>query len=199
MVVQSSRGALIGAGIASAILVLFGLSAFLPGADAGGVGIALIWMGLITSPVVTLVLRNSDRPPYRLVRFIVGAAPVVVAFIVLRQGVDGGGTVEAEPTQAVDTDVATYAGFARKMLASRLRDPQSAKLSDLMAFKTGDKLAICGKVNAKNGFGGYGASEPFIVSDSGIFVGEAEATGERVLTECSGAITSIVPETMLGN
>ena len=46
-----------------------------------------------------------------------------------------------------------------------LKDPESAEYSDVEAFQlSGDNFAFCGKVNAKNGFGGYTGSERFIAS-----------------------------------
>lgn len=95
-------------------------------------------------------------------------------------------------------EVAIYAAFARKMLAQRLRDPDSMQISDLVVFRTGKKLTLCGMVNAKNGFGGYSGFEPFVISDSGVFVGASEATDKRVLDECRGDASSVVPRSMLG-
>jgi hypothetical protein len=47
-----------------------------------------------------------------------------------------------------DADVAE----AKAAVVKRLKDPDSARFSDLV--KTGGGYIVCGKVNAKNGFGG---------------------------------------------
>lgn len=46
---------------------------------------------------------------------------------------------------------------------ARLKDPQSAIFGPVMATTSGPPtyLAVCGTVNARNGFGGYGGSELF--------------------------------------
>jgi hypothetical protein len=99
----------------------------------------------------------------------------------------------------LDEALFSYPSFARKLLSDRLRDPQSAKITKLMAFMTGKRLTLCGMVNAKNGFGGYSGGEVFIISDDGIFIGETEANADRVFAECKGTATRTVPESALGN
>lgn len=47
---------------------------------------------------------------------------------------------------------------ARAAILSQLRDPQSAAFGTLTR---GRRDAVCGTVNARNGFGGYTGAEPF--------------------------------------
>lgn len=63
---------------------------------------------------------------------------------------------EADPKQAE---------FEQKVQAAVrgiLRDPASAQFSNVNAFP--DSYAACGKVNSKNGFGGYAGEESFAYS-----------------------------------
>lgn len=49
-------------------------------------------------------------------------------------------------------------------MASALRDPESARYGKMSAARlkqTGD-IVVCGYINAKNGFGGYGGEQPFV-------------------------------------
>jgi hypothetical protein len=183
---------LIGAWLGSGLLVMMGVFGLAQSTNAGAPALAMIWAGLVLCPAVGFVLDRMGRPAYRPARFAAAAVPFVIAVMVVRQGVD-----PPKPVQPVDKDVAIYPGLAMKLLTPRLRDPESARLTDLMAFKTGQQLTLCGQINAKNGFGGYGGPQPFILSDNGVFLGEAEATGERVFAECKGAITTVVPDSML--
>lgn len=102
-----------------------------------------------------------------------------------------------KPRAAPDDDGALYPHFAKQLLAPRLRDPDSAKITALIAFRTGKRLILCGKVNAKNGYGGYGGPQAFVISDDGVLLGEGELTAERVLAECNGETTLVVPERYL--
>ena len=84
-------------------------------------------------------------------------------------------------------------GFAMHMLSSRLVDPGSAKLSDVIVFNNHrPDMRICGFVNSKNRMGGYSGREQFIISDRGVFIGEAEAPAAKVFAECKGTTTAIV-------
>ena len=92
----------------------------------------------------------------------------------------------------VEPNIAIYPAFAMKMLAGSLRDPQSPQLSDMTAYRTGEKLTLCGKVNSKNGFGGYAGPAPFVLSDDGVFLADA-ATPAIQLTLCQGTTATPVP------
>lgn len=49
-------------------------------------------------------------------------------------------------------------------IKARLRDPESAEFENVRFFSGGKAPAVCGEVNAKNGFGGYTGSQRFIAS-----------------------------------
>lgn len=57
--------------------------------------------------------------------------------------------------------------IGKKGLAEKLKDPPSARFMELMITEPIDKdkqlRSLCGKVNAKNSFGGYGEPELFFV------------------------------------
>lgn len=42
-----------------------------------------------------------------------------------------------------------------KKVASRMKDPDSTRFSDITAVKSEQGVEVCGLVNAKNSFGGY--------------------------------------------
>lgn len=53
----------------------------------------------------------------------------------------------------------------RSGIASRLKDPESAKFGPTMVAsrsKETGTIRVCGTVNAKNGFGGYGGETRFV-------------------------------------
>ena len=52
---------------------------------------------------------------------------------------------------------------AEGLVARSMRDPTSAQFRNMMVFASG---AVCGEVNAKNGFGGYVGFDPFIVTSA---------------------------------
>jgi len=51
--------------------------------------------------------------------------------------------------------------FAEGVIRRDLRDPESARFRDVR--RNTEKGAVCGYVNAKNGYGGYVGEAPFIV------------------------------------
>jgi|LGVE01.1.fsa_nt_gb hypothetical protein len=52
-----------------------------------------------------------------------------------------------------------YEGYAKNSLRDRLKDAESAKFKELDMF---NGRIICGKVNAKNSYGGYSGYQMFI-------------------------------------
>ena len=88
-------------------------------------------------------------------------------------------------------DAASDTAFVLHTLRDKLVDPDSANLTSLMTFRTGEKLAYCGKVNAKNRMGGFSGPTPFIISDDGIFLDD-QVTADRVFQECKGETTTVV-------
>lgn len=183
-------------------------------------GTMFLLMGLITFPPVVGILRRRLKPLRPL------WVPPLLAFALLMlmspmlpppPPKDQTSTPAAQPkvvaadkpvrTQAAkpplkpredpDEDGVLYPHFAKQLLAPRLRDPDSAKITALIAFRTGERLTLCGKVNAKNGYGGYGGPQAFVISDDGVLLGEGELTAESVLAQCKGERTLVVPERYL--
>jgi hypothetical protein len=67
------------------------------------------------------------------------------------------------PSQAVTTSDGQLHGhgwLVEREVRKQLRDPESAQFSDMRSTAlTNGQLAVCGLVNSKNGFGGYGGNE----------------------------------------
>lgn len=106
---------------------------------------------------------------------------VLVACAVALAGcqTDGGGTtaavprprlgpaeIERSPGYVRPTDTQALAG-ARQTVSGKLKDPNSAKFADVKR-KTTPNVAgeptdvVCGKVNAKNAYGGYTGAKGFV-------------------------------------
>ena len=51
----------------------------------------------------------------------------------------------------------------KKAVSNRFKDPNSAQFESFVAMNQGGKVHVCGRVNAKNSFGGYGGFVPFWV------------------------------------
>lgn len=79
------------------------------------------------------------------------------------QGVNGPGPAAPEPNVA---DLAAHQVAAKAGMKAALREPGSAKYQDVQAYPLGDGYVFCGKVNAKNGFGGFTGFERFVVAGS---------------------------------
>lgn len=69
-------------------------------------------------------------------------------------------------TAAVEKSDNRRTAEARAAVRARLKDPKSAQFGDAIVTER----AVCGSVNAKNGFGGYTGSQPFIVIGSVAFM-----------------------------
>jgi hypothetical protein len=74
---------------------------------------------------------------------------------------------------AANTPSAPQMQLIEKAVKSKLKDPYSAKLSNVLVAKNLDpeikgKLMACGLVNAKNSYGGYVGNKPFM----GVFYDE---------------------------
>ncbi len=55
---------------------------------------------------------------------------------------------------------------AKDSVSATLRDPSSAQFGEISVYHHGDQVAVCGTVNARNGFGGMAGAERFFVSGS---------------------------------
>jgi hypothetical protein len=83
--------------------------------------------------------------------------------------------IEKTPGYKRPTDAQALAS-ARQTVSGKLKDPDSAKFTDV-ARKTTPNVrgeptdVVCGKVNAKNGYGGYTGAKAFVY-----FVGNKSST-----------------------
>lgn len=102
----------------------------------------------------------------------------------------GDGSSSASSSEPSETEMMSrYQVMSKDKLKESLRDPSSAKYEDVAAHRVSSGgFVFCGKVNAKNGFGGYTGFERFIASP--VIVGtEGSIDGfETVWTEfCSSS------------
>lgn len=56
---------------------------------------------------------------------------------------------------------------AKKAVASRLKDPESANFRNVEIYRDNGSVTVCGEVNSKNGFGGYGEYSRFMWDGEG--------------------------------
>lgn len=87
----------------------------------------------------------------------------------------------AEPTakakESTFTDESTQALWIVKSqegIKAKLRDPDSAHFRDTRFYSGGAAPVVCGEVNSKNGFGGYGGFQRFIASGEKLAFLESE-------------------------
>lgn len=58
---------------------------------------------------------------------------------------------------------------AKKEVSYQLRDPSSAQFRNLRTVRQQDgTVAVCGEVNSKNAFGGYGGFQDFVVWEGAV-------------------------------
>jgi len=88
-------------------------------------------------------------------------------------------SVVRSPTAAASPPDAAIEG-ARAAVLAILRDPDSAHFG---AFTHAGGDAVCGSVNAKNGFGGYSGLESFVYSGGAVTIFEPGAPHDRQLIE----------------
>ena len=165
-----------------------------------GVGLSILWMALFTSPLGGTLMRLIRLQIGAWARFALTWVPPVLAIMVLVR-LDTSPPSPSNHVQDVasashrdeSSNDAASAMFVKKMLAGQLVDPQSARLTNVIAYRDGNKLTFCGNANAKNRLGGYAGATPFVVSDSGVFVGDA-ATSQRIFDECHGSEVTPVPD-----
>jgi hypothetical protein len=74
---------------------------------------------------------------------------------------------KAIPIGMPRAEIQEFSNAATKFIISSLKDPDSAKFSDMKILKAshsdGSFTFICGRVNAKNSFGGYTGFQDFVV------------------------------------
>jgi RNA polymerase subunit RPABC4/transcription elongation factor Spt4 len=66
---------------------------------------------------------------------------------------------------------------AQEAVKAQLRDPESAKFSNVTVVHKPGSTAVCGEVNARNGFGGYTGYQQFMASGQMAVIRTA-ATGD---------------------
>jgi hypothetical protein len=66
-----------------------------------------------------------------------------------------------EPPEAPQSDIG-YEMVAKDQVKARLRDPESARFTDVRVVRRNGVTAICGYVNSKNGLGGMTGPQRFI-------------------------------------
>lgn len=79
-------------------------------------------------------------------------------------------------SKAEEAELVLRSTYEREVKAL-LKDPESAQFTDVTFHQGGPVPVICGKVNSKNGFGGYGGPQGFVYSGAA-FVEEQMADGE---------------------
>lgn len=82
-----------------------------------------------------------------------------------------------KPASAGDdpVQVLAYERREKEAVAARLRNPDTAKFSNVHMSKKGGARVVCGYVNAENGFGGMIGDQRFVsASAAGIVVLEEE-------------------------
>jgi hypothetical protein len=70
-------------------------------------------------------------------------------------------------------------GF-KQNVTRNLKDPDSAKFRDVKLNKA--KTALCGEVNAKNGFGAYGGYQAFVAVDTTALILRGDSCNSGSLT-----------------
>lgn len=114
-------------------------------------------------------------------RFVVVVALVGIGFIsfVRACSSDGpattAGELEAVARQRGD---AQEIGEAEYAVTQTLRDPGSASFQDVAVIRNPGSVAVCGAVNAKNGFGGYTGPARFMARNQVALVETADNARE---------------------
>lgn len=76
---------------------------------------------------------------------------------------------------------------AKQALEAALRDSGSAKYGEVAAFQHGESYIFCGRVNAKNAFGGYTGFQRFIAMTAAATVDDGGSEFQTAWSEmCAG-------------
>lgn len=121
---------------------------------------------------------------------------ISILAVTILSGCAAPGRVVAEPGTPYHLSAADIVAV-QKGVRERLKDPESSRFGGMGASKRRDGLIyVCGVVNARNSFGGYTGSQPFIgllQSDGiatrfGVFgIGGTDIETSAVLGECRDA------------
>lgn len=90
-----------------------------------------------------------------MLRFLRGLSVVTLSLAIAT-----GSAAASEPMRRHDMTDAERGAVEAKM-KRMLRDPSSAQFEDVGAMIDGDTLFVCGRLNAKNLYGGYVGFQPF--------------------------------------
>ena len=71
---------------------------------------------------------------------------------------------------------------AKKAVSSVLKDPSSAQWKDVHSIAPG---VACGRVNAKNSYGGYTGFRQFLLRDGRLYFSEDELESIKISTCCT--------------
>jgi hypothetical protein len=99
---------------------------------------------------------------------------------------------KAIPIGMSRAEIQEFSKAATKFIISSLKDPDSAKFSDTKILKAshsdGGFTFICGRVNAKNSFGGYTGFQDFVVyrSESNMIEGGLGDKGSLAVVRSEG-------------
>lgn len=67
-------------------------------------------------------------------------------------------------TVAIAKDYSRFVAETKQALTRNFKDPSAAQYRNLAVYSDDGELALCGEVNAKNGFGAYIGFTPFAAS-----------------------------------
>ena len=62
----------------------------------------------------------------------------------------------------------------KSAVSKRLKDPYSAQFEDFRVIKSNGIRMVCGRVNAKNEFGGYTGSKPFVAGAESFWIAASD-------------------------
>lgn len=84
-------------------------------------------------------------------------------------GPDGGTTAKPTYVGGGSAEPFVSQSAAKEAVRQQLRDPESARFSGVYVHRGPSGAAVCGRVNAKNGFGGYtGDSDFFVIGSAAV-------------------------------
>ncbi|WP_157096595.1 hypothetical protein [Tsuneonella dongtanensis] len=91
-------------------------------------------------------------------------------------------TAKESPLANESTQMA-WIGKSQEGIKAKLRDPDSAEFRDSRFYSGGSAPVVCGEVNSKNGFGGYGGYQRFIASGEKLAFLESEMTSSSEMDD----------------
>lgn len=87
-----------------------------------------------------------------------------------------GGWSYARATRSEAERLPDYGQQQLERFRQTLRDPQSAEFRDLYASRSDSTVDVCGRVNARNAFGGYTGWQRFVSSGEFHWTDETDAS-----------------------